>query len=231
MKAAVIAEAGTAHLGDLGRAKHLATYAAWAGADAIKFQWFSYPTPDTMFCWLKGDEARADRWHKSRMPFDYWRRVKDHCDELGIRLMASCFEDTTVRWQVRLGLPVVKVASRAAGRYPYRLVQDKYKLISDGMIPRHGMIWPSNSVRMQCTAQYPAEVPWMNHPPCMAPTGYSSHSKGPFLAIDALALGCKLVEVHFCCAPMAWAGPDEPVSLTADELKFVCEARDYYDDK
>jgi sialic acid synthase SpsE len=58
-------------------------------------------------------------------------------------------------------------------------------------------------------------------------SGFSDHSGKPFLGIDAISRGCKLLEVHFKVDGID-AGLDLPACLTVDELRLVCEARDYY---
>lgn len=221
----VIAEAGTNHLGSLNSAKNLAEIAASCGADVIKFQCFTRNvSPLTMFCWIDGDENRSARWRESAMSFIEWYRLKEFCDDIGIELLLSCFELKTVRWQEPLGLKVYKVASRAWKSYPYFTIpRDAMCLVSDGMADGK-MQLPDNMIRMQCTAEYPAEVPWKGDPK----TGYSCHSAEEFLAIDALSRGCRIVEVHFHHA--RWlAGPDEPVTKNADQLMTICRARNYYD--
>lgn len=221
----IIAEAGTNHLGKLNKAKDLVELAANCGADVVKFQCFTdYVSELTMFCWIKGDDARVERWRKSYMPLQDWWSLREHCKTMGVDLLLSCFENQTVHWQDILELPVAKVASRAAITYPYQISKANYFIVSDGMIPDDSELFlPKNCVRMQCTAEYPAEVPWDGVTPC-----YSDHSGQEFLAIDAISRGCPIVEVHFHYAKWL-AGPDEPVTKSADQLKTICRSRDYYD--
>ena len=220
----MIAEAGTAHLGSIDDAMGLVDVAVKASADVIKFQAFDNPSMQNMFCWIDGDEERVDRWKKSRLSFDQWREVKRHCDEKKINLMLSCFEENTIRWADQLRLPCMKVASRAAENFPWGLWYKDF-LVSTGMWrPNVSEIakLPKQVTFMECTAEYPAEVPWKGTMP-----GYSSHSSEPFLAIDAIRNGAAFVEVHFQVDEYD-AGPDDPVSLYPFELVTVCEARDYY---
>lgn len=220
----VIAEAGTAHAGAeehrLFRALDLVDAAANGRADAVKFQWFHNPNPDTMFCWIDGDEARAPRWHASFMPPDDWKKVRDYALGCGIVLLASVFEKTTVQWLVDLELQATKVASRAAKNFPYEGLPKPF-LISTGM-DGPGFD-PPGSVYLQCEASYPSSTAWRG----VVDVGFSDHSGKPFLGIDAIARGCKLLEVHYMIDRID-AGPDLPACLTVDELKLVCEARDYY---
>ncbi len=220
----MIAEAGTAHLGEAENAALLAKRARNAGADVVKFQAFDNPTKETMFCWIKGDEERSKRWHESRLSCEEWHSIQRYCNDIGINFMLSCFEHSTIAWADEMRLSCMKVASRAAKNFPYN-DWSRYFLISNGMWqPAHNELakLPEKATFMECTAEYPAETRWTGALP-----GYSSHSRYPFRAIEAIRDGAAFVEVHFQDVELD-PGPDEPVSLLPQELVTVCEARDYY---
>jgi sialic acid synthase SpsE len=226
----VIAEAGTAHAGiekDRKRkAMSLVESAARAGVDAVKFQWFHNPNPDTMFCWIDGDEVRAPRWRASYMPTSDWKDVRDFAIGKGIILLASTFEGETVQWLHELDIAATKVASRAAKTFPYyRVDLPRPFIISDGMgLPE---IWDARvnfegtDWLMQCEANYPSTDKWKGA------NGFSDHSGKPFLGIDAIARGCPVLEVHFHNGETD-PGPDKPASLDYLDLALICKARDYY---
>ena len=221
----VIGEAGTAHMGCVKRAYVLAYEAHKAGADSVKFQWFT-PTvrKDTMFCWMEGDKKRVKRWRQSAMDLYKWRDVKRYCDKLGIMLLASCFEHETVKWLKELDIQATKVASRAAKTFPYWDGVSPY-LVSDGMFKPGDFVKIPSADQfyiMQCESNYPSTAPWDGKS-----FGFSDHSGEPFLAIYAIAHGLKLLEVHFKVDGID-AGPDDPVCLNTGELDIVCQARDCY---
>ena len=220
----IIAEAGTAHLGSVNAAIELVEGAANVGADVVKFQAFDKPSQRDMFCWIAGDGERADRWKASRLgPYQWWE-VKKHCARLGVELMLSCFELSTIRWADEMRLPCMKVASRAAKNFPWNEWASNF-LVSTGMWrPNVKQIakLPDNVTFMECTAEYPSENRWLGTAP-----GYSSHSSHPYLAIEAIKNGAAFVEVHFRDGSND-PGPDQPVSLGLNDLDFICEARDYY---
>lgn len=219
-RAFIIAEAGTCHAGFSDSHTIAGDYimqAKKAGADAVKFQWFHDPTPETMFCWMDGDEERADRWRASALPLDDWCLLKAAADRMGIMLLASTLEHETVRWLSVVGVEATKVASRAAESFPYDKASGPF-LISTGMyIPQ-----PTSpaDIYLQCEANYPSTARWEG-----TYTGFSDHSGTPWRAIDAISHGCKLAEVHFYIEPSD-AGPDLPASLDLNQLALVCEARD-----
>ena len=224
----IIAEVGTCHadinpINKFGRAIKYVIAAAKAGASAVKFQVFDEPHPESMFCWMPGDNALNIRWLESRISLDGWKIIKQACDELGIKFLASVFEYETVKWLSELNVEATKVASRAAGNLVEFKDAPKPLLVSNGMyevIKNVNYVWGRDFNVLECEANYPSVARWRD-----IHAGFSDHSGNPWRAIDAMARGCKLVEVHFYIDSLH-AGPNLPVSLTLDELKLVCEARD-----
>lgn len=220
----VVAEAGTCHACPSSderfeRAMRYVAAAHDVGADCVKFQMFNDPIRDDMFCWIDGDEERAPRWLDSVMSLERWMRVKLHAEQCGIMFLASVFQHSTVGWLRELKVEVTKVASRAAMGFPYGDAPAPF-LISTGMcIPR-----PTGlaDIYLQCEANYPSTAKWRGEL-----LGFSDHSGTPWRAIDAIARGCKLIEVHFYIREQE-AGPDLPASLTVRQLALVCEARDAF---
>ena len=220
----IIAEAGTGHADPEGRqalrAIDLAAKAKEAGADAVKFQMFvAY---EQLFCPLSGDDKRWARWAETTMVRGDWELVNNYCCCIGIHFLASAFQPTAVRWLRELGAPAYKVASRAALTYPYDEVPGPF-LVSTGMHKPPKDFWRPDRMELQCVSKYPtplSEARW--HLPAF---GLSDHSGTPWPALDAMARGCPVIEVHFAI-DKADAGNDAPVCLTTDELKLLCEARD-----
>ena len=221
-RAWIIAEAGTNHAATSREDafKNAMTYvlrAKEAKADAVKFQWFDVAGGD-LFCPLDGDHWRWPRWRDSAMHKDDWTQVKRFAEACGLVFLASTFQHSTVAWLNELGVVATKVASRAAKTFPYGTAPEPY-LISTGMgIPiveqRHHLI--------ECESRYPSKLLWQNRE-----WGFSDHSATPWRAIDAISRGCRIVEVHYHLDERD-AGPDLPASLTLDQLKLICEARDAF---
>lgn len=217
----IIAEAGTCHSHDnqWGAYESALKYvdaAQKAGADCIKFQIFHRPSPETMFCWIEGDEKLVERWCRSCITLAQWWAVCKYTAEQGLCFLASTFQNETVEWLNKLHIEATKVASRAAKDFPYAKAPKPY-LVSNGMhTPRRR----NGIIVMQCESKYPSSIRWSEQHP-----GFSDHSGTPWRAIDAMVRGCKLIEVHFYIEPKD-AGPDLPASLSVDQLRSVCEARD-----
>lgn len=218
-----IAEVGTGHLGSLIRAKEFVHIAKAAGADAVKFQLFCPHTP--LFCSIEGDEKRHQRWWDTSLTWGEWQVVRQKCGDLGIDFLASVFQDKGIAWLKDLEPAAYKVASRAAKTYPYDKVPGPF-IVSDGFglppFKARGTVAEKGLYTLHCVPEYPVRLgnaKWLgeNH-------GLSDHSGTPWPAIDALARGAKIIEVHFGDKE----GPDGPVNLTIDQLKMVCDARDAF---
>ena len=226
-RAFVIAEAGTNHAMPApdDRFKNAMTYvlrAKEAKANAIKFQWFDCERGE-LFCPQPGDQHRWPRWRDSAMHKDDWIQVKRFAEACGLVFLASTFQHTTVAWLNELGVVATKVASRAAETFPYDEAPSPY-LVSLGMqktLPNRPIV---NAIFLECESKYPSTLCWHNHELMM---GFSDHSGTPWRAIDAISRGCRIVEVHYHLDERD-AGPDLPASLTLDQLKLVCEARDAF---
>lgn len=215
----IIAESGTCHadhnhIRKFGRALEYVHAAKKAGANAIKFQMFDDPTKETMFCWIDGDENRNHRWHESRMGLDQWHLIKQECDRYGIIFLASVFENETIKWLIDLNVVATKVASRAAPYLGHFRFAPKPLLVSNGMTE---VTDRDDIIILECEANYPSTLKWSGNFP-----GFSDHSGGTSMAIDAMNRGCKLIEVHFYTDP-SHAGPDLPASLSLPELEMICD--------
>ena len=233
-KTFVIAEVGTNHANKdpearFRRSMKYVHAAVRARADCVKFQMFIDPCPETMFCWMDGDEQRAARWKQSAMPFNDWLAVKQEAESCGIMFLASTFEYESVRWLSELEVQATKVASRAAAYLAEFADAPRPLLVSNGMAesigisPGSQITVSADDVVLHCESKYPSTACWSNTFP-----GFSDHSGTPWRAIDAIARRCKLLEVHYYLDPLH-AGPDLKASLTIEDLELICTARDHFE--
>jgi len=215
-KAYIIAEAGTSHAGKVRSALQLVDAAHNAGADAVKFQMF---TPrEELFCPMEGDENRWAWWNQSMMRFSQWKRVKEHADKLGIHFLSSVFQHTGIEWLKKLDPPAWKVASRAAETFPYHNAPGPF-LISTGIyFPQ-----PTSpaDVFLQCEMKYPTPLSEARFDEDFG--GLSDHSGTIYPALDAMARGAQVIEVHM---KLDDTGPDATSAIFPCDLKQICEARD-----
>lgn len=230
----IIAEAGTNHA-DLSeqdrysRVFDLMWAAKSAGADAVKFQLFR--PPEDLFCPMEGDDKRFHRWWQTTISDSRWKTIHTVCQSAGIDLILSAFQPSGVELINELGI-THKVASRAAGNYPYDMMRGQ-------SIGSNGFVRPRTDYVLQCAPEYPVplsraawEAPHLESVSGeeyleTTTDGLSDHSGAVWPAIDALARGAGIIEVHF--RPEGFEpGPDAPVELTTSQLKLICEARDAF---
>ncbi len=215
----IIAEAGTAHAGNIKTAMQFVDAARHAGADAIKFQMF---TPrEELFCPMDGDEDRWTWWNQSMLTLDEWKNVKQLAQNLNIHFFASVFQHTGIEWGQELEFPVWKVASRAAVTFPYHKAPGPF-LISTGLC-RDVALGGMKDILLQCAMKYPtllSEARWNRDE-----EGLSDHSGTIYPALDAMARGASVIEVHI---KLNDQGPDAASSITPYNLKQICEARDAF---
>jgi N,N'-diacetyllegionaminate synthase len=218
----IIAEAGTNHADDrrtvrVHKAMRLASAAKHAGADFVKFQWF---TGKPLFCPMEGDEARWIRWHASVLSFDEWREVHQFCKDINIGFLASVFDIEALELLTLLQPPFYKVASRAVEKYPYNLTPGPY-LISNAFDMKLPL--GREFFLLDCSPKYPTpleEARWDHRT-----SGLSDHSGSIWPGVDAILRGAGFLEVHFG-VDLRDCGPDTAVCLTEHELATLCEARD-----
>jgi len=224
----IIAEAGTAHAGNIKTAMQFVDVAKNAGADAIKFQIF---TPrEELFCPMEGDDDRWAWWNQSMMTLGEWRNVKQLAQNLNIHFFASVFQHTGIEWGKELEFPVWKVASRAALRFPYGDLPGPFLVSCGFSIPIDVRVEGDNRERMRlkCQAIYPcplllARWEFLDHG--MEHAGLSDHSGTIYPALDAMARGAQIIEVHI---KLNDAGPDAASSIAPYNLRQICEARDAF---
>ncbi len=125
----VIAEAGVNHNGELAMALALCDAAHAAGADAVKFQTFTardlvLPGAPTAAYQERQTGAR-DQYamlEKLELSFEAHRRIKTHCDAIGIEFFSTPFSLEAVDMLCALGVRRLKLPS---GELTHRALIEK----------------------------------------------------------------------------------------------------------
>ena len=114
-KPLIIAELGTAHGGDLAKAKEMAQAAAEAGADCVKLQMVFADEilhPNTGEVALPGGKIRLyDRFKQLEMPPEFYAEIKTYIESLGLLFLCTPFGLKSAKILRELQPKIVKIAS------------------------------------------------------------------------------------------------------------------------
>jgi len=247
-KCFIIAEAGVNHNGDIKLALQLVEAAAHAGADAIKFQLFNVEeqvsrTAKTVNYQQKrtGANSMVEMAKSYDLPWEAHKEIAQHCEELGIMYMSSCFDRKAVDFLMGLGCGCIKVGSGEITNFPllaHMSSTGKPILLSTGMCEFSEIAQAVEHVRtsgksplalFHCVSSYPADPASINlhvmknlERVFRVPVGFSDHTIGNEVACAAVALGASLVEKHFTLDKKL-PGPDHAMSLQPEELKTLVD--------
>jgi sialic acid synthase SpsE len=111
----IIAELGTAHGGDLAKAREMARAAGEAGADCIKLQMVYADEilhPNTGEVTLPGGKIRLyDRFKQLEMPPEFYAEIKTYIESLGLLFLCTPFGLKSAQILRTLQPKIVKIAS------------------------------------------------------------------------------------------------------------------------
>lgn len=121
-KPIILAEIGTSHGGDLGKAKELISAAAEAGADGAKFQLVYAEEilhPKSGFVDLPGGRVPLyDRFKELERPQEFYAALKEETEAKGMWFVCSPFGIRSARILHQIGTKVIKIASPELNHYP-----------------------------------------------------------------------------------------------------------------
>ena len=247
----VIAEAGSNHDRDLGKAKALVDVAHASGADAVKFQTYSggrlysRNTPSIPSLAAVSDKAPTDLLEEISLPRQWQSELAAYARDVGIDFFSTPFDHEAVAELDAIGVPVFKIASFEIGDLP--LIRATARtgrplIISTGMatldeireaLSTAASEGASEVALLQCVSLYPAP-PSLTNLRAMStmreafhvPVGLSDHTTGTAVPIAAVALGAAIIEKHFTL-DRSGKGPDHAFALEPDELSaLVAGARE-----
>jgi len=220
-------EAGPTHSG-LESAMELATLAASAKADAIKFQVID---PDRLISDRKQtisfqilvdkatnetetvEEPLYDILCRRALTKDQWRKLKKHCDRLGLAFFATVGFEDEIELLEELGCDSIKIASADVNHIPLvrRAARSGMCVQIDTGNATIGEIEATvdviraegneNIIIHHCPSGYPAHLDGINLR-CIStlkqmfpyPIAYSDHTPGWEMDLAAVTLGANLVE-------------------------------------
>lgn len=241
----VIAEIGVNHNGDRNLAAKMIEASAAAGADAVKFQCFNVSeliledigkAPYQKRTSEKS-ESQTDMLHRLAAGEDFHRDIMGICEKVGIPYLSTPYDESSLEFLVRAGVPAIKVASTDAnnllllesiataglavilstGMTTLGEIQDAYACLRKGGVEHLAIL--------KCTSAYPTQ-PADVHLRAMrtmmqifdAPIGFSDHTPAVGAAPYAVALGACIIEKHVTL-DRNLPGPDHAASITPAELE------------
>lgn len=246
----VIAEAGVNHNGDIEIAKKLVDMAAWAGADAVKFQTFH---AESLVCRnAQKAEYQMETTQSSESQFDMLKRLEltpdmheqliAYCSDKRIKFLSTPFDIESMDYLVQCGVDIIKIPSGEVTNYPYLVKAgqtEKKVIISTGMSSLDEVRNAVNVLRdsgskdvtvLHCNTEYPTPYEDVNLRAMLTiknelgvAVGYSDHTTGIEVPIAAVALGAVVIEKHFTL-DRNMKGPDHKASLEPDELREMIKA-------
>ncbi len=243
-KCLIIAEAGVNHNGELDLALKLCDAAKEAGADVVKFQTWKtekiitqnvsqaeYQVTNTGI-----EETQYEMLKKLELSYDDFRKIKKHCDEIGILFSSTADEEESLDFLIELGIPFIKIGSGDIGNIPYLRYMGCKKMpiiLSTGMSSLADVDISINALReggatdislLHCTTNYPCPYEDVNLRAMLTlqdafhlPIGYSDHTMGKDVAISAVTLGASIIEKHFTL-DCHMEGPDHAASTGPAEF-------------
>lgn len=239
----VIAEIGSNHDSDLGKAKELITACRYAGADAVKFQSF---TAEGLLNQLMPD--RDGKWvphpafpviERLTVPEEWHRTLMDFSKKEGITFLSAPFEEERARLLNDIGVEAFKIASGDLTNEPLLeqvAAYGKPVIISTGASYLHEVkraveVMAGQGNRslalLHCASLYPPSYGDVNIRAMAAmreefgcPVGFSDHTPGSAVPVAAVALGASVIEKHITLDRKA-PGPDHPYAMEVEEFKAM----------
>jgi N,N'-diacetyllegionaminate synthase len=250
MKTFIIAEAGVNHNGDIELAKKLIEKAAWAGADAIKFQSFKAEKLVSKYAekaeyqkiTTGKNETQFQMIKKLELDYNKHEELKEYCEKHNILFLSSAFDLESIDLLKKLGMNIWKIPSGEITNYPYlkKIGELKEKVILSTGMANLGEIEDAikvlkesgteNITVLHCNTEYPTPMEDVNLKAMLTikeafkvKVGYSDHTLGIEIPIAAVAMGAEIIEKHFTL-DKKMEGPDHKASLEPEELKSMVEA-------
>ena len=238
MKLEIVAEVSCNHRGSLDTAILLIKEAKNAGADAVKFQFW---TPGSMVLdrgykvqegpWV--GRSLAELYETTQTPLEWIPALMQAGREIGIEVFGSVFDVDALKVLEDQGCPRYKIASFELTDLPLiRAVAATGKpiILSTGMADEREIGQALEAVGrdegvtlLHCSSAYPAPLESLNLQAMVEmgkawglPVGFSDHTIGTDAAAAATAMGAVMIEKHLTTR----FGGGEDAKFSADPVEF-----------
>ena len=249
----IVAEISCSHEGSLDKALELIRYAAWTGADAVKFQlWLNSAeltrdSDDPRYTLQSGPWAGRRLWDlygEALTPLEWFPQLFKVARGAGLIPFCSPFSPAAVAYlsEPDINCPAFKIASMEIGYLPLlQAVAETGRpiILSTGMASRREVSEALRTIHrwslledialLHCVSGYPTPINQMNLDRMfeldgMADLyGLSDHSPGHLAPILAVALGASIIEKHIML-PLPNESLDKGHSLEPIQFKAMVDA-------
>ena len=240
----IIAEAGTAHGGDLETARRLVRAVVAAGVDCVKFQYviaseLIHPAAGAIP--LPGGQIRLyDRFRALERPASFYRELKEMVEAEGALFLCSAFGPESARQLHRLDVDAFKLASPETGHLPLlrRLAEYGRPVIASTGVTTSADLDAALAVLreraavalLHCITEYPAPAEQYNlrlldrlRRKYALPVGISDHSvDAEVVPAVGAALGADALEKHVTLQRNG-DGLDDPIALEPGDVARMVE--------
>ncbi|MTI10572.1 N-acetylneuraminate synthase family protein [Curvivirga aplysinae] len=238
----IIAEIGVNHEGDLDKAKEMISLAAEAGADAVKFQ--SY-TPERF---ISSDDAeRLERVRRFGLSESDHHELSNFAKNKHIHFFSSAISEDWVPLLAELG-EAIKIASaditfepviRAAASSGKIVILSTGGSTIDEVDTAVGWVreevgqdlLSERLVILHCISSYPTpmeeanllSIPYLQERYPDVVVGYSNHAKEREVNVSAVALGARVLEVHFTYRKEDQSFHDHALSADPEDMAYYAQ--------
>ena len=247
----IIAEISGNHNQSLDRALKIVEAAAESGVQAVKLQTYRADTitldmdereffiEDPGSLW-KG-QSLYKLYQQAYTPWEWHEPIMKRCEELGVTVFSTPFDETAVDFLESLNVPAYKIASfennhlplikKAAGTGKPLIISCGMATISEleDAVETARKAGCNRLVLLKCTSAYPAnpvDTNLMTIPHLRklfnVEVGLSDHTLGIGVSIAAVALEATVIEKHFTLS-RADGGVDVTFSLEPNEMAMLVE--------
>lgn len=234
----IIAEAGTAHGGNIHKALDLVDAAKEAGAHCVKFQHVYADEiihPRTGYVPLPGGSIPLyERFKALEQSPDFFSQIRDYCLKKDIIFLCTPFGPRSAHELFKIGVDAIKIASPELNYVQLLETIATYRLpviVSTGVSTLADIdkalriLSELPTVLLHCITAYPAPEEEYNvkvlntlHAITGVPCGISDHSLHPlFIPALSIACGAVIIEKHLCLSRMD-DGLDDPIALEPQDF-------------
>ena len=190
----IIAEIHPQHMGSMSEVERMILQSKISGADIVKVQLYS---SKKLF-----NDTEREYLDISKKELTY---IKNYCENIGIELSASIFDEEKLSWCEELNFKTYKIASRTIVddlKLCQKIIDTNKRVIASlGMYDfSSGPPFKEKNIEyLYCVSKYPTRLDEIKMPNFDDSffAGYSDHTVDIDTCIFAVAKGSRIIEKHF----------------------------------